>query len=114
MQGLAKHFPDLLARDFILTRIVEDEGHVIGGATARQTIEPFFFIDRRKSVSSPHRRLEALKLLQADLIEKLTKRGFYSANVWIDPQFSGFGRRLEALGWQLQLWDSYGLELPKG
>jgi hypothetical protein len=113
-QGLAKDFPPLDAPDFLVTQVVEDEGRIVAAATARQTIEPFIFVDRQKGHSSPHRRWKAVQILEAELGAALNKKHFYESHVFVDPQMANFGKRLMSLGWNEMLWKCYAKEWPRG
>jgi surfactin synthase thioesterase subunit len=111
-QGLEKEFPDLNSPEYLVTKVVEQDGKIVAAASGRQTIEAFIFVNRQPGAASPHRRWEAVKALEEELARECNARGFFEGHVFLAPQFPKFLKRLMMIGWRLHEWHCLSKEWP--
>ena len=100
--GYGFHLPDLSTLQAL--HIVEEDGRILAGAGYQITAQMVGVIAPELS---PHRRLEALRLLHPAIAKALLRSPVQEAYSFLDPQFKNFGKRMMAMGWSRKLWDCY-------
>ena len=104
-QGWAYDFPDLDEAQFVVKKVIRDEGgELVGAVVARKTVEVYLL--GNPTWRTPRWRLEALKVLHEGIRIELARQGYADGHCWLPPQVKeGFARRLmKMFGWQLNEW----------
>lgn len=109
-QGFEYELPDFNERQFVVNKVVEDNGRVIMAICARQTVELYMISD--KEWETPRWRFEALRKIHEAMREALDSLGFRDAHCWLPPQIAKtFGKRLmRTFQWKQPLWTDFTRE----
>jgi hypothetical protein len=86
-------------------RVIEEDGEIVAMAGWERAAHVVCVLDAHWG--SPHRRLEALRLLHQPLARSVLKDGVEYAFSFLDPRWPQFGKRLMNLGWEHKLWAAY-------
>ena len=104
MQGFDYEMPDLERPEFIIRSVIENSQGVEAGLFLRKTAEVYLLMQAMTKKAG----LGRIGIFEKEIIPLARQEGLTDVHCWVPPEIEKhFGKLLQHLGWQKQLWASY-------